>query len=478
MKLFWKMFFTIMFVSVTCLAFGGYILINSNFHTLLDREVRTAYDYGDIAYYSLMNELNSSSAVSNLPSTGDTETVIETVSRIAPSININSMNQKIPFGIMSEEGTVLYSSLLEELDKSIVSTLDSDKKGWVLKKKGNNVYMQAVRPALLSDNIFYIETTKDITSIFDSQKLQYKVLLKIMAVMFVAAGLAAFAISKLLMKRIVSLSKVTNDISIGNLSKRAAEYGNDEIAALSKNFNRMADDLEEIIRRLQEEGAKKELFVGAFSHELKTPLTSIIGYSDMLRRKEMSKDQLHLCAEYIFTEGKRLETLSMRLMDLIVLKNEEIHFIPTNIKCFLEDICSVLLPQLKELNIELSCDVNDALIELEPDLMKTVFLNLIDNAKKAISINGQIQINGGWHQNIYIISIHDNGKGMEPQELSKIRDAFYMVDRSRSRQQGGAGLGLAICDEILKLHGFEFHFESTVNIGTTVTLSLKGARND
>lgn len=467
-----------MFVCVTCLTFGGYILINSNFHTLLDNEVQSAYDYCDITYYSLLNEVNSSKiAASSFLINKEKEAVIKTVGDIAPTITINNMNQKISFGIMKENGTVIYSSLLEELDKSMVPTLGKTKKGWVLKKIGTSVYMQAVRPALLLENVFYIETIRDVSYIFDSQNLQYEVLLKIIGGMFLFAGLATFIISKLLTRRIVSLSKVTKDISVGNLSERASEHGNDEIAILSQNFNKMAVDLEEIIHKLQEEANKKELFVGAFSHELKTPLTSIIGFSDMIRRKEMDKQQLHLCAEYIFSEGKRLEALSMRLMDLIVLKNQEVYFVPVNIKTFLEEICSFILPQLKELNIELCCHVDDALIELEPDLMKTVFINLIDNGKKAIGKDGKISIHGEWGEDSYKVSIQDNGKGMEQQELSKIREAFYMVDRSRSRKQGGAGLGLAICDEILKLHSFDIHFESSIHVGTTVTLTMKGGRN-
>ena len=71
------------------------------------------------------------------------------------------------------------------------------------------------------------------------------------------------------------------------------------------------------------------------------------------------------------------------------------------------------------------------------------------------------------------MTIQDTGKGMEPQELSKITDAFYMVDKSRSRKQGGAGLGLAICNEILMLHGFDISFESAVGIGTVVTITMK-----
>ncbi|MDO5577215.1 MAG: HAMP domain-containing sensor histidine kinase, partial [Fibrobacter sp.] len=434
MKFFWKTFFTTMFVSVTCLALGGYILISSNLNTTLDGEEKIAYDYADIAYYSLVNEMGGTNDVT-LPKAA--EAAVNTVSKAAQTIHINRMNQKVAFGVISKDGNVVYTSLAVDLDKTLIDALGDGQKGFTLKRTERGVYIQAIRPVLFYENLFYIETIRDVTYIFDGQKLQYELLLKIMVGTLFAAGMITFVVSKLLIRRVISLTKVTMDISGGDLTQRAILRGDDEIAALSKNFNRMADDLEEKIDKLQEEADKKELFVGAFSHELKTPLTSIIGYSDMLRRRELNREQLHLCAEYIFTEGKRLEALSMKLMDLIVLKNQNMEFVPIKIDHFLNNIASTLLPPLKEANIELFCDMEPGVVILEPDLMKTVFINIIDNGRKAIEERGSIYIKGRLQKEYYTVSIHDTGKGMEKLELSKIKEAFYMVDKSRSRKQGG-----------------------------------------
>lgn len=468
-----------MFVSIICMAFGGYILINSNLKSLLNNEVQMAYDYGDMVYYSLANELKTTQATSHYIDVNEySEDPDITMNQVASSININNMNQIISFGVLSDEGKVIYTSLTENLDKNILSTLEENKKCWILKDTKQGFYVQALRPALYQNKTYYIETIRDVQYIFDGEKLQYETLLKIMFGLIFFAGLFTLIVSKLLVRRIVSLTKVTKDISSGRLKKRAIVNGGDEIAILTENFNVMADELEDKMQALKDEAEKKELFVGAFSHELKTPLTSIIGYSDMLRKKELDKDQLKLCANYIFEEGKRLEHLSMRLMDLIVLKNQDLNLEPVNIKDFFNNLCFEILPQLKPLNIQLSNQVEEATIYLEPDLIKTVFINLIDNSKKAIGFNGSIAVYGKWQYDSYIISISDTGKGMEQQELSKIKEAFYMVDKSRSRMQGGVGLGLAICDAILALHNFEIHFESEVNLGTTVSIIIKGWKND
>lgn len=471
MKFFWKIFFATMFISIGCFSLGGYILIRSNFSALLENEVQTAYEYGDIVYYSLANELYDANI--SYYHWEREEDIRETVSRVAQSTGISNMNQRITFGITDADGEEVFTSLAKSFDKGILSSLKDNQAGWSLKKDGNSIYIQSIRPAVFRDDTFYIEMLRDVTSIFDNQKVQYETLLKVMAGMLLLGGLITFTVSKLLMKRVVSLTKTTKEISAGNLSKRVNMSGGDEFAVLSQNFNKMADSLEEKIYELKDSAEKKELFVGAFSHELKTPLTSVIGYADMLRRKKMSGEQVHTCAEYIFAEGKRLEILSMRLLNLIVLKKQELHTVPVEVEDLFKEICFMIMPQLTKAGIHFSCGMETAVIEMDRELMKTVFVNLIDNARKAMEDGGEIRVDGVWRGGKYVVTIQDAGKGMEKQELDRIKEAFYMVDKSRSRKQGGAGLGLALCDEILKLHGFDITFESAVNIGTSVTITMK-----
>lgn len=463
-----------MFISVSCFTLGGYTLINSNFHTLLNNEVQTAYDFGDIVNYSLYNELKTLNI--NSIEEDEYQFLINSIVQVANSISVNNTNQKILFCIMQSDGQIIFSSLTETLDKELLASLEQNQKGWSIKKTEDNIYVQTIRPATFLGNEFFIETIRDVTYIFNNQNAQYGMLLKIIIGMFIFAGLVTMIISKILMGQINSLIKVTKDISEGDLSKRVGVKNNDEFSLLSQNFNFMADKLEEKIHELQDEAEKRSLFVGAFSHEVKTPLTSIIGYADMLRRKEMDKERIHLCAENIFMEGKRLETLSMRLLEIIVLQNQEINFKPVKIKQLFEEVHEVVFPKLERTGIEFLCDVENAVVEMEPELIKTVFINLIDNGIKAIEGYGQIRIDGKRYDDMYIVTIQDTGKGMEKQELSKIKEPFYMVDKSRTRKQGGAGLGLALCDEIIKLHGFNMSFESTLNIGTNITVTMNGVK--
>lgn len=466
MNFFWKIFFTTMFTSMAFLALGGYMLVHSNFQSLLQNEVAMAYDYGDIVYYSISREISDSFSL------GYTLTEAE-VEEFARLVNINSMNQKIQFAIVNGEGETVFTSLDVSLDKEMMPALGAGGAGWTLKENGGSTYIQALRPIELRKEQLYIETIRDVTFIFENQTAQYETLLKIMAGMLAIGGMITLCISKLLIRRVTELTKVTKRIAAGNLEKRVEVRGEDEISELSRNFNKMADDLEEKIRRLEEQAEREELFVGAFSHELKTPMTSVIGYADMLRRKAMGAEQTHICAEYIFSEGKRLETLSIRLLELIVLRKQEIHRKPVDITEFFADVCFIAQLQLEQSDIAFSCHMERAVIAMEPELMQTVFINLIDNARKAIEGRGRIDVWGERRREAYAVMIRDTGKGMDERELPKIREAFYMVDKSRSRKQGGAGLGLAICQEVLQLHGFRIDFESAVGAGTTVTIYME-----
>jgi signal transduction histidine kinase len=127
-------------------------------------------------------------------------------------------------------------------------------------------------------------------------------------------------------------------------------------------------------------------------------------------------------------------------------------------------------PLLTEKGIVLTTAVQDATVRVEYDLLKTLLLNLVDNAVKASAT--ELKLSGAVEGTRYCVSLQDNGCGMAEKELSRITEAFYMVDKSRSRRQHGAGIGLSIAAKIAAIHGTELQFASRVGVGTTVSLSL------
>ncbi|MCD7860566.1 MAG: HAMP domain-containing histidine kinase [Oscillospiraceae bacterium] len=237
-------------------------------------------------------------------------------------------------------------------------------------------------------------------------------------------------------------------------------------------------ELERGMDNLENIASRREEFIASFAHELKTPLTAIIGYADMLRSKDMTPKSRFTAAGYIFSEGKRLEALSLKLMDIIVAGRQEFELKRFEVGYFIRSIAAVTVPSLSEDGITLDMRWEPGVIEVEPDLFKTLLINLVDNARKASRRNSAIELFGKVEDDGYAIYVRDHGRGMPQEELSRITEPFYMIDKSRSRAQNGAGLGLALCQRIAELHATKLEYESEEGKGTTVCILVNGGAAD
>ena len=283
---------------------------------------------------------------------------------------------------------------------------------------------------------------------------------------------AMLLISYMVSKPVRSLSRAAKLIGEGQYQQRAEVHSLDEIGDLSLSFNAMAKSIEQKVTALEGYAKQQKDFVASFSHELKTPMTSIIGYADMLRSAELDGEDAFMAANFIFSEGKRLEALSLKLMDLVVLDKNEFPLSRGYSRRVLGHVVAVVTPMLEKNGLTLETSIEQQQILYEKDLLLTLVTNLVDNARKASEPGKKIVLTGKKQQNRYRITVKDEGIGVPAEELSRITEAFFMVDKSRSRAQHGAGLGLAIANRIAQLHGSDLHFESTVGEGTTVWFDL------
>ena len=232
----------------------------------------------------------------------------------------------------------------------------------------------------------------------------------------------------------------------------------------------MARQVEEKVAELSDMARQKEDFAANFAHELKTPLTSVIGYADMLYRRELPREEVKSAAEYILSEGMRLESLSLKLMDLFVLDKQDFLLERMHAEEMFENLAQGIGPVCRKHGAELHMEIEDSMIEVDYDLFKTMILNLVDNAVKADCRD--VWISGTRGKDTYLIKIRDNGKGIPPKELGRITEAFYMVDKSRSRKQHGAGLGMALVSKIVRIHRAEMEIESDGKMGTVVSIGF------
>ena len=320
----------------------------------------------------------------------------------------------------------------------------------------------------------YLESMHDISSVYAARSSQTDIYRRVFAAVIILGAGISWLMSYWLTRPLRRLSSVTRAIASGDLSCRAHAGGKDEIGVLAQDFNDMTDRLEENITALKDAMHRQESFMGSFAHELKTPMTSIIGYADLLRSHELPEAERREAANYVFSEGRRLELLSLKLLELLVLKKSDFLLVEVNLRHIVGQVVRLIRPVAAAQGITVKYRCDEGSCRLEPDLIKSLLINLADNARKALDSGGQVFIEGKLTPDGCRIRVADNGRGMPQAELSKITDAFYRVDKSRSRAQGGSGLGLALCNEIVTVHGGTMTFESAVGKGTIVTVLLKG----
>ncbi|EYE87951.1 hypothetical protein Q428_10575 [Fervidicella metallireducens AeB] len=266
------------------------------------------------------------------------------------------------------------------------------------------------------------------------------------------------------------LSKAMAEVDYGNTTTVIPYYGNDEVGYLCRNF-------EEMGKRLQKSEKNQLELIQAISHDLKTPLTSILGY---IKRLDDGK---------ITDENKRKEyykTIYRKALDLkgLIEELDEYSFFnvkakyeiqQVNAKVFMEDICHELKQEViqKGGRLEYINNIdNKMFIMIDEAKIKRVFSNIVENSLKYAGEKCKVTIRTTAINKNLLCEIYDNGKGVEEEKLSKIFERFYRVEESRSREMGGTGLGLAICKEIIQGHGGQINAKNMQGKGLCVYFTL------
>lgn len=319
-----------------------------------------------------------------------------------------------------------------------------------------------------------VDLAFDVTDVYTARQAQHRAYHTTFLALIAVGALLSWAAAYLLTRPLGALSRASRELANGNLSYRAKVRSRDEVGALARDFNHMAERLEADVEQLQEAMAVQERFMADFSHEMKTPMTSIIGYADLLRSQVLTPAEQMDAANYIFSEGRRLEGLSLKLLDMLSLGHSELKLVPASPAALISGLVEHLKTVYARQGIQIQYRCAEGMCLLEPDLVKTLLVNLLDNARKALDSGGNIYVLQEMLPDGCRIRVLDNGRGIPPEALAHLTEAFYRVDKSRSRAQGGAGLGLALCNEIVHQHGGTMQFESRVGNGTVVTVELKG----
>lgn len=442
---------------------GGTILIHRSFKTSLSSTI----DSDLLNYESIQSTLLIAVDTNSVSSYIDMSNIINQLSAQGNSNRKNIILRNSDMEVVS----IMNSSFTyKEMKPSDENTCNS-----IIWRENNNYYLQLCSSMDINTenlDISQMDIVYDITSVYATRAQEQNTFRLLLIAIFVVGSITSMIAASLLTKPLEKLSSLAQHISHGDYSARLHIHSGDEIEALANDFNNMADTIEDNISELHFSMEKQEQFMGSFAHELKTPMTSIIGYADLLRSQNMSEDETNEAANYIFSEGKRLESLSLKLLDLLVVKNQETILTPTDPALAVRNVINVMKPELAKEHITLKSSCRKGCCMMDIDLFQSLIINIIDNARKAIDDNGLIHVAGTVRDDNYVIIIKDNGRGMPPEEITRISEAFYRIDKSRSRAQGGAGLGLAICSKIAEIHQAKIKYKSAVGRGTVVTITL------
>lgn len=254
--------------------------------------------------------------------------------------------------------------------------------------------------------------------------------------------------------------------SADKLFDKNVEYINlpPEMVEVEKKLNHFKTEAIKNERLARENEQKKDELIVYLAHDIKTPLTSMIGYLSLLSEiKDMPQEQRNRYIDIALDKSYRLEYLINKLFDVarfnsekIVLEKEEI-----NLNLMLEQIADDFYPTLKEMNKKINFTSDEkTILYADPDKLSRVFNNLIKNAVNYSKENTDIDISILNKENQATVKITNKGKQIPKEKLDKIFEKFYRLDSSRTSKTGGSGLGLAIAKEIVELHGGRIYAES------------------
>ena len=384
MKFFYKIFLSMLLVLTVSLATIEYLTVSYSLEHALQREENTALSQHQMAKYSIQTVLLG---ITDDYTTSNMENIAksaETPLGAQSGLFFASQNSQ-----SGRDETVYYNSCKINPSDRIPATGILE---YEIRETEKDRYLQVRSSFTLDTNSFVLVTEKNVEELFqDADTLRRRCEFFYWCILAIGSFLV-LVITFTLTKPLHRLQGTTRRFAKGEYDVRAEISSRDEIGDLSKTFNYMAKTIESKMEELKDAVRRQEEFTANFAHELKTPMTSIIGYADTLYQKTLSPEEVHQLAGIIMNEGMRLEALSFKLMELVTLR--------------------------------------------------------------------------------------DYGRGIPKEDLQKITEAFYMVDKSRSRKEHGAGLGLALAVKIAKLHHTELVYESVAGQGTCVSFMLAKEADD
>lgn len=332
-------------------------------------------------------------------------------------------------------------------------------------------------------NLCIMRYSKDYSYLFELNRNLLGITKRMILIIFILTCVFTILLSTKITIPIVKLSKVTKEISKGNFDLDVNINSSDEIGDLGENFNLMKNRIKEqieIINRdrdnLKIAESHRKTFFDNVTHEMKTPLTIISGYAQMILDDGYKDEKiLNKGATKIKIESNRMHKM---VLDLLTMsKLESYADINRKEKIDIEEIvgviCEDMMIKANKYDIKIKkCLEKDVFIFGNKEEIRRMIINIIDNSIKYGNVKSTIIISLYCENNICVLTVEDEGKGIPESKIHKIYDPFYRVDKKGEREKGSNGLGLTIVKSIVETHEGKIKIESTEGVGTKVYINL------
>lgn len=380
-----------------------------------------------------------------------------------------------------------FEMLLEGKECIIVKTDDVEKSD--ILSQLNFKYNQLSLLSRINDTQYMlIQTSYDALS--QSVLIYLQFTLIAFSVSFIVVIIPVFIVGHTLVKPIKKVSKIAQNIANKDFSEKCTYIGTDEVGVLSESINKMSESIESYMVELQDKNeqlkldiekqmeidASQKMFISNASHELKTPISIVSGYAEGIKYglAETPEDREKYC-DTIINECKRMTNIIKQLLDLSSIENKQ--YILNIEKNDITKMCHILydkfLLTMKNNNIEFDINISDNLeAYCDYNEVEKILINFIQNAIKYGDKNGFIKINAYNESEYVYIGVENKGKNLEPDDMKKIWDRFYRLDKSRKRDENSTGLGLSIVKAIMELHNMPYGVKNT-KIGVEFYIKLK-----
>lgn len=468
MKIWIKITLYSMIVFTIIFNISGVLIIEENHSNMLNQEVESTLSQTDSIYKGIV-AMGPVFKIYN-----DESYTKELLKSYAQNVVYGSGKEINYIEIINDSNEMIYTNIDFKLpDRRIeYDQIKTDEINYILREIEGKTYLFSSISVPVEQTIYRISYVRDLTHLYINRIQEYQFFILLDALALVIYFISMFAVSKSITKPIERMVHSTKVIASGHYNERLQIRTHDEMGRLAHDFNEMAQAIEIKINELAKSNEDKQNFINDFTHELRTPLTSILGYTDFLRKSPYNEELFLEALDTIYNEGKRLETISVKLMNLVLLEKENLPLQRGNLKDVIESILLILEMKTSAYHLNLIVNCEDGEFLMDVDLMKSLIINLVENAIKASQEDHNISIRCESLQNEILLIVEDEGCGISPQHLDKITQPFYMVDEVRTTRNNGLGLGLAICKKIIQLHQGELIIESQIDQGTKIMVKF------